>query len=119
MIKLRFSKPKYASYLEGAINICTYDCTLLYNGMTVQEFQVVGKALCSKEDTVDETLGRRIAESKAKLLAYKKASLFYGPNFYYNNKRELPIVQENIRAYEKLARCKKLEQEHLKKLCNE
>lgn len=41
-------------------------------------FEVVGRTKCSKDDTFDETLGKRIAESKAKYKMFKKASnLFY------------------------------------------
>lgn len=41
-------------------------------------YTVVGISKCSKDDTFDETLGKRIAESRAKYKMFKKASaLFY------------------------------------------
>ena len=118
MIKLRFSKPLYKTYDAGRVTTCTYECTRVgpkdENDAEHLRFTVTGKAVCSKQDVPDERIGRHIAESRAKLLAYKKVS--YNPitiRFYENvidNLAELVMFQY------KISRCRKREIDHLRDL---
>lgn len=56
------------------------------------DFRVSGIAICSKEDTFNQELGMKIAESKAKKQAFKIAHNGY--SIIYNNlMRELDIVK--------------------------
>lgn len=76
MLKLRFSKPSVKTYKDGKITVCKYDCTLI-DGETkivVNEFSTTGMSKCSPNDALDVDYGRKLADSRAKLAAYKIAS---------------------------------------------
>lgn len=76
MLKLRFSKPSVKTYMNGKITICKYDCTLI-DGETkivVNEFPATGMSKCSPNDVLDVDYGRKLADSRAKLAAYRIAS---------------------------------------------
>ena len=90
MMKLRFSKPTFKQYLNGRITVCKYDCTVIDNldKSIVAEFSVTGTAKCSPNDTVSD-FGIKLADSRAKLNAYKKASNLLPSNVIYEWIEEL------------------------------
>ena len=45
-----------------------------YTGKSAYNYEIEGRATCTKEDEFDEILGKRIAESKAKKTAFKIAA---------------------------------------------
>lgn len=49
-------------------------------------FEVKGIARCSENDTFSEEIGKRVAESKAKKLAFIKAKEFYGKLLWHYSK---------------------------------
>lgn len=75
----------------------------------------IGRAVCHKNDTYDEILGKRIAESRAKLEAYTHALKSF--------KLLAKVVQkvtDNINAsVEKLTRLIATEEEHLNSLSHD
>lgn len=76
MLKLRFSSPSIATYNDGKVTVCRYNC-ILFDGdaKAIQdEFRVTGTAKCAPNDNVDAEFGRKLADSRAKLAAYKIAS---------------------------------------------
>lgn len=79
MLKLRFSKPSYKNYMEGKLVLCKYDCTLIENQTKEvrDKFTVTGIAKCAPSDKVDVAYGTKLADSRAKLAAYKKAESVY------------------------------------------
>ena len=83
MFKLRFSNPMYHTYDNDRITVCKYECTVLdcSKKEVIQTFKVIGKSICSPEDTIDVRMGKMIAEGKAKLLAYSKMSNYYSQSY--------------------------------------
>ena len=79
MLKLRFSKPFHKQYMDGKISVCKYECQIIDSQTKdiVSQFTVTGTAKCSPDDTVDVEFGRRLADSRAKLAAYKKVDNRY------------------------------------------
>ena len=73
MLKLRFSKPSYKQYMDGKVSVCKYKCQIVDNQTkdVVSEFTVTGTAKCSPNDTVNPEFGQKLADSRAKLAAYK------------------------------------------------
>ena len=116
MIKLRFSPPVYKTYNGGKVTTCLYKCQKVDSskGIVLKEFSVVGKAKCSAQDVPDEKIGKMIAESKAKYLAFKQCT--YDPNLVESIEKLLDEVADVFWFNEKMKRCKKRELEHLKYL---
>lgn len=77
-----------------------------------RDFTVVGMSKCHADDTFDEVLGRRIAESRAKKEAYEKALLLWKKiHAHYSRCAEV--------ALRMMAACddaKNVEKEHINKL---
>lgn len=76
MLKLRFSKPSVKTYMDGKVTVCKYDCTLIEKSTNrvVDTFAVTGTSKCSPNDSIDVDYGRKLADSRAKLAAYRIAS---------------------------------------------
>lgn len=76
MLKLKFSKPFHKQYLDGKISVCKYNCTVYDNSSkkVILEFTTTGNAKCAPNDTVDPEFGSKLADSRAKLIAYKVAA---------------------------------------------
>ena len=55
----------------------TVVCVIDFFERTGQTFRVKGKSKCSDEDTFNEVIGKRIAESRAKTKMYKTISSIY------------------------------------------
>ena len=79
MLKLRFSKPFHKQYMDGKVSVCKYECQIVDNLTkdVVSEFTVTGTAKCSPNDTVNPEFGQKLADSRAKLAAYKRANNRY------------------------------------------
>lgn len=96
MLKLKFSKPSIKHYNDGKITVCTYSCSIIENNAgnakeVKCEFTSTGIAKCSPNDTVDLDFGRKLADSRAKLKAYKVASNYIAPE-------SIPALVERINA---------------------
>ena len=85
MLKLRFSKPSYKKYMGGKACVCSYKCKI-FNSVTkeiIDEFNVSGAAKLANGDTLSD-LGAKLADSRAKLVAYKKAANIISDEQYDN-----------------------------------
>lgn len=78
-------------------------------------FTSIGKAMCNPDDTFDETTGRRIAESRAKLKLFKQ--LYRYAN--YNRTIAMKYLREAARLSIKYNTAYARESEHNKKLLTE
>ncbi len=124
MIKKTFvkiMKEEYTTYTKvkgnNGVVVCTLECKfnyiptqITYNTRTKNDFQIFsslkniiivkGVAVCSPNDTFDESLGKKIALSKAKSNMFKKASKYY--EYYlkwltiYNKELEQIIHNLNV-----------------------
>ena len=117
MLKLRFSEPIRRQYMDGKISLCKYECTIFDNSnkCIIAQFSVTGTAKCSPNDTVNPEFGAKLADSRAKLSAYRKASrilpddvvrewvekidsqiamLDFIDQMYYLKKKELSHIEE-------------------------
>lgn len=114
MIKLRFSLPVYKTYNGGKVTTCLYKCVQVdtKEKRVLEEFTVQGKAICSSQDTPNERTGRIIAESRAKLLAYKKVACSQSLLRDYEN--TIDSMAEYVLFQYKMARCRHREIDHLK-----
>ena len=76
MLKLRFSEPVRRQYMDGKISLCKYECTVFDNSnkCIVAQFSATGTAKCSPNDKVNPEFGAKLADSRAKLSAYRKAA---------------------------------------------
>lgn len=76
MLKLRFSEPVRRQYMDGKISLCKYECTIFDNSnkCIVAQFSATGTAKCSPNDEVNPEFGAKLADSRAKLSAYRKAA---------------------------------------------
>lgn len=92
--KMTMKVKKYIVHEHNKTITCIMECafpTLPYNGRIIKKFDleffntftVRGVAKCRPGDTYDEQTGCRIAESKAKLKAFKKAEKIM--RTYYDN----------------------------------
>ncbi len=121
MFKLRFSKPFHKQYMDGKVSICKYECQIV-NNLTkeiVSEFTVTGTAKCSPNDTVDPEFGKKLADSRAKLAAYKRAN-----NRYPKGQLEDLIEVVNravsiLEFHQTLQYLKKKEVDHIVSICSE
>ena len=87
----------------------------LYRDKYPWEFTSKGLAKCSDDDTFDEVLGKRIAESKAKKAAYKIAMRIR----YAVMEQLSKLVDKNNAIYDNLKKNVQNEHEHLDKLLGE
>ena len=88
-----FDTPKYIVNKESKVTVCIIDCSWNNKSTVISDiwirkvcniiedkfpeynrpsFKVVGVARCSENDTYNEIVGKRIAESKAKAEAFNK-----------------------------------------------
>lgn len=107
--------------MEGKITICKYICTLI-DGETkspIHEFSVTGTAKCSPNDILDADYGRKLADSRAKLSAYKIASNIISPNRYYQMVEQMDKMENTLNFIDTMLYLKKKEQEHIEFLNNE
>lgn len=75
-------------------------------------FFVIGTSKCHSEDTFDEVIGKRIAESRAKKEAYEKATLVWREiGLYYHS-----LWAHCTKLYNACSSAKKIEKEHIDKL---
>ena len=121
MIKLRFSKPSVKTYMEGRITVCKYNCTLYDNNTKriISEFPATGTSKCAEEDTLNASYGVNLADSRAKMLAYKTAGSFISEEELNNLFKEAVHNLEIINFVEGMKYLKKKEAEHIKYLNSE
>lgn len=120
MLKLRFSKPFHMQYMDGKVSICKYRCTLMNKATkeVIDEFTVTGVAKCSANDTPNAEFGAKLADSRAKFLAYKKICNRY-PEFSLEELAELVNTAMEILDFQATMQyLKKKEAAHIKQLCN-
>ena len=115
MLKLRFSKPSVKTYMDGRITVCKYGCTVINNTTKkiVEEFNATGIAKCAPTDNVDEAYGRKLADSRAKLNAYKAASNFLSPGEFDALLDEVIFKTELIEFIESMRYLKDKEALHI------
>ena len=120
MIKLQFSKPSYHTYDNGKVTTCVYECKVIICNTKelLDTFKVTGKAVCSPNDVVNPTTGRRIADSKAKLAAYKTAKNHWSAFFNKELNKSLLIVKNIANFINQMQYLKKSEEKHILELCN-
>lgn len=101
--------------MEGRVTVCRYICTLI-DGETknpVQKFSVTGTAKCSPNDVLDADYGRKLADSRAKLSAYKIASNIISPECYACMDEEMEKTGALLNFVDTMLYLKKKEQEHI------
>lgn len=121
MLKLRFSTPLHKQYMDGKVSVCKYECQIINNQTkdVVLKFTVTGTAKCSPNDSVDPEFGKKLADSRAKLAAYKRASNRY-PQVMLEELAE--AVNEAIgilEFHQTMQYLKKKEVAHIASICNE
>lgn len=115
MLKLRFSKPTFKKYMGGKICVCIYECKILDTNTkeVVDEFKVSGTAKLAKGDTMSD-LGAKLADSRAKLLAYKKAASLISEEQYVAYIETIDAMG-NLCAFSDFMHCmKRKEVDHIK-----
>lgn len=121
MLKLRFSKPFHKQYMDGKVSVCKYECQIVDNQTKaiVSEFTVTGTAKCSPNDPVNPEFGKKLADSRAKLAAYKRANSRY-PKFMLE---ELVSTVEKaigiLDFHQTMLYLKKKEVDHIASICSE
>ena len=121
MLKLRFSKPSIKTYSDGKITVCTYKCTLLdrENKRVVDEFSVTGTSKCAPTDSIDAAFGRKLADSRAKLMAYKTVCNFIPKEQLNYLEEEVNRGLNTLAFYDEMLYLKSKEQEHINFIKNE
>ena len=121
MLKLRFSKPFHKQYMDGKVSVCKYECQI-FNNQTkeiVDQFTVTGTAKCSPNDTVNPEFGRKLADSRAKLAAYKRANSRH-PKFVLEELAEAANRAIGILEFHQTMQyLKKKEVDHIASICSE
>lgn len=124
--KLKLGNPEYKVFRNAGIVLCTFKCRVSGNNPESKEtglfkpFRACAKAQCSSKDTFNVETGKRIAQTRAKYEAYKKASKMIFPN----QREELNLISNINKAMELvefsrfLRFLKTREREHLEKLIN-
>ena len=121
MLKLRFSTPFHKQYMDGKVSVCKYHCTLFDKAtkMVIEEFSVTGVAKCSDNDTPNPEFGAKLADSRAKLAAYKKLYNRY-PEYRVEELVELVTKAVGILEFQNLmGYLKRKEAAHIKELCKQ
>ena len=121
MLKLRFSKPSHKQYMDGKVSVCKYECQIIDNQTKdiVSEFTVTGTAKCSPNDTVNPEFGKKLADSRAKLAAYKRATSRH-PRFALEELAETVDKAVGILEFHQtMLYLKKKEVDHIASICDE
>jgi len=119
MLKLQFSKAHYHTYNDGKVTICLYSCKVIdtQTKEIVTDFKVTGKAICSEKDEVNAAVGRMIADSKAKHIAYQKAQRMWNKGAISTLKHKIEQAENIINFFNQMKYLKKAEEAHIYKLC--
>ena len=115
MYKLRFSEPSVRTYMDGKITVCKYNCTL-YNNLTkkiIVEFPATGTSRCADTDTPNAEYGRKLADSRAKLVAYKTMANFVSREDLETLFKKVSDSLELIEFIDSMRFLKKKEQTHI------
>lgn len=129
MIKLRFSNPEYRVFKaeEKVVTLCCYNCELYdtETKQTLKKFKVKGQATCAAGDDYDETFGKKLSQSRAKITGYRNAIILYFGSaermMIARNQCAKSIVDnmDFILLIDKLLAVKKSEIKHCKNLLSE
>lgn len=121
MLKLKFSKPNMKTYMDGKITVCKYQCEIINNEdkSVIDSFTATGTAKCAPEDNLSPEVGRKLADSRAKMSAYKTAS-------HLLTNEEIDFItealKENIQMLDFVFFMRYLKQKentHIKNICEE
>ena len=121
MLKLRFSKPFHKQYMDGKVSVCKYECQIVDNQTkdVVSEFTVTGTAKCSPNDTVNPEFGKKLADSRAKLAAYKKANNRYPKYMLVELAETVDRAVGILEFSQTMQYLKKKEVDHIADICSE
>lgn len=120
MLKLRFSKPSFRKYMDGEICVCSYKCEILDTNTkeVLDSFKVSGTAKLADGDIMSD-LGAKLADSRAKLAAYKKAANIISDEDYEGFAEMIEAVCNLLDFSDFMHYMKKKEIEHIKYLRRE
>lgn len=115
MFKLRFSAPRIKHYKDGLLTVCKYDCTVFDNATKgiVTEFTVTGTSKCAINDKVNEAFGNKLADSRAKEAAYKRASQLVSEDKIYEMEETVCKFMNLIAFVDKMRYLRKKETTHI------
>ena len=121
MLKLRFSKPFHKQYMDGKVSVCKYECQIVDNQTkdVVSEFTVTGTAKCSPNDTVNPEFGQKLADSRAKLAAYKRANNRYPKYLLIELAETVDRAVGILEFHQTMQYLKKKEIDHITDICSE
>ena len=121
MLKLRFSEPVRRQYMDGKISLCKYECTIFDNSnkCIVEQFSVTGTAKCSPNDEVNSEFGIKLADSRAKLNAYKKAAHLFPVEMVREWVEKINHQVSVLDFIEQMYYLKKKEIAHIEEICTE
>jgi len=105
--------------MDGKITVCKYECAIVDNCTkeVITSFTVTGSAKCAPSDSVDEGFGAKLADSRAKLTAYKKAASYYPKEEVRAMMDQIMNVAPTIRFVDQMFFLKKKEADHIAEIC--
>jgi len=121
MLKLRFSEPVRRQYMDGKISLCKYECTIFDNSnkCIVAQFSATGTAKCSPNDKVNPEFGAKLADSRAKLSAYRKAAHILSDGEIEELVEKVSHQVDMLEFIDQMHYLKKKEVSHIKEICIE
>lgn len=121
MLKLRFSQPFAKQYMDGKVSVCKYECLIVDNATKAikERFTVTGTAKCAPSDTVDAEFGRKLADSRAKLAAYKYAANILCPSCIADIAERVNKEIEMLEFIDTMQYLKRKENTHIQEICQE
>jgi transcription antitermination factor NusG len=107
--------------MDGKVTVCRYKCTVIdnKNKKVISTFIAKGISKCSDNDTLNIEQGRRLADSRAKYYAYKKAVEMYSQDEIDAIVKAINESVELVEFYNKMLYLKKSEIKHIKLLNSE
>ena len=121
MLKLRFSEPLRKQYMDGKISLCKYKCTIFDNSnkCIVAQFSATGTAKCSPNDKVNPEFGAKLADSRAKLNAYRAATHLLPDNVIEEWSEKIERQLSVLEFIDQMHYLKKKEVSHIEDICTE
>lgn len=119
MLKLRFSKPVFKQYKDGKICVCIYNCDIINNKKEILDsFKVSGTAKLADVDIASD-LGFKLADSRAKLAAYKIAANILSIDEYEEIMKRIEEAIEICEFSDFMHYMKRKEVQHIDRLIEE
>ena len=121
MFKLRFSEPVHRQYMDGKISLCKYECTVFDNPnkCIVAQFSATGTAKCSPNDVANPEFGAKLADSRAKLSAYRKAAHILPDEVIEEWIEQINYKVDMLDFIDQMHYLKKKEVSHIEEICTE